>query len=97
MMSAIENPKISIDELNKLEELIKENRAKFEDYSLLDNYLSFLGIDNFILSKLRDNKIDGYEDFIYQRKSFSSSSLNMLVGSVLGVISVLKKHISGKL
>jgi len=95
-MSTIENPKMSVDDLNKLEELIKANKAKSEDYESLDKYLTFLGVSNFFLNKLNENKIDGYADFIYQRKIAPSSTLNMLVGAGLGIISVLKKHISGK-
>ena len=52
--------------------------------------LSFIGTNNFFLGKLNDNKIDGYEDFIIQRKTDPRSVLNMLVGTILGVISVLK-------
>jgi hypothetical protein len=96
MMSEIENPKLSIGQLNELEDLVKNNKAKAEDYEKLDNYLSFLGIDNFILGKLKESRIDSYEDFIFERKN-NNGKLSLLVGSVLGVISTLKKHISGKL
>ncbi|MES2372203.1 MAG: hypothetical protein V4557_06465 [Bacteroidota bacterium] len=97
MMSAVENPKISLQDLNDLEDRIKNNRATSEDYSVLDNYLSFLGVKNYILSTLEKHRINGYEEFIDQRKNYSSSEINMLVGSVLGVISTLKKYITGKL
>lgn len=96
-MSIIENPKISIEELNKLEERIKQNNAGPNDYDLLDSYLSFLGVKNYIITRLREKNINSYEDFIYQRKTSQNSAVNMLVGGILGVVSYLRKHISGKL
>jgi hypothetical protein len=97
MMNTIENPKLSISDLNRLEDLVKNNTAKVEDYELMDNYLTFLGINDFFLTKLKENDIEGYADFIYRRKSGSSSTINLLVGTALGVLSVLRKHILGKL
>lgn len=97
MMSTIENPKMTIEDLNNAEESIKANKAKAEDYERLDKYISFIGApDNFLLNKLKESNVDGYEDFIYQRRVAPSSNLNMLVGTALGVISILKKHVSGK-
>lgn len=97
MMNTIENPNVSIEYLNELEPLIKENKAKPKDYEILDNYLSFLGVENFILNKLKDNRINSYQEFIHLRKTKSDSAINTLVGVVFGVISTLKKYISGKL
>ena len=97
MMGTIENPKISIEDLNNMEKRIKENTATSIDYKKLDDYLSFLGIKNYIITKLHSSKIDDYQDFIYQRTNKNSSELNKLVGSVLGVISYIKNHILGKL
>jgi histidyl-tRNA synthetase len=97
MMSTIENPKYTTEDLNKLEHKIKENKAEVKDYEYLDNYLSFLGIPNFLLNKLREKNIDGYAEFIYERNLNSNKSISLLVGIALGVVSTLRKYIAGKL
>lgn len=94
----IENPKLSIDDLNTIEDKIKKNSAVTTDYEILDNYLSFIGVDNYILNKLREKRINNYNEFINLRKNKNSDGdINMLVGSVLGVISILKDFVAGKL
>jgi hypothetical protein len=96
-MSTIENPQITLLELDKLEDKIKDNSATRDDYIRIDYYIKFLtGVLDFFLNKLKENKIPSYEDFIYQRKKQSSSELNVLVGTALGMISVLKKYVTGK-
>ena len=97
MMSAIENPKMSMADLNKIEDAIKSNHATADTYQSLDNYLSFIGVkENFFLNKLKENNIDDYDDFIRQRTRRPSSPLNVLVGVALGIVSSLKTYISGK-
>jgi hypothetical protein len=97
MMSAIENPKMSMADLNKIEDAIKSNHATADIYQSLDNYLSFIGVkENFFLNKLKENNIDDYDDFIRQRGRRPSSTLNVLVGVALGIVSSLKTYISGK-
>jgi hypothetical protein len=96
MKDIIENPKITNGELNRLEYLIKKNEAKPGDYARIDNYLTFLGRHNYFIGKLNDNRIEDYEDFIFQRKTDPRSVLNKLVGTALGMISVLKDHVAGK-
>ncbi len=96
-MNEIRNPILTISQLNELKDLVKDNKARAEDYEKLDDHLSYLGIDNYIIGKFKESGIDSYEDFIYERKNNTSSRINFLVGSVYGVISTLKKHISGKL
>src|ERR1700733_9243186 len=89
----IENPKISIEELNLAEEKIKNNSATNIDYENLDKYLAFIGFGNYILNKLKEKRVNNYNEFIYLRKNKNvhSGDINMLVGSALGVVSVLKK------
>ncbi len=98
-MATIENPQITMTELNALEELVKENKAQSEDYERLNSYLNFLGFGNYLISRLKQSNINSFEDFIYIRKKGRQplGDTNMIVGSVLGVISFLRKHISGKL
>lgn len=94
----MENPKLSIDDLSTIEDKIKNNSAVTTDYEILDNYLSFNGVDNYILNKLREKRINNYNEFINLRKNKNSDAdINMLVGAVLGVISVLKNFVAGKL
>jgi hypothetical protein len=96
-MSTIENPQITLLELDKLEDKIKDNSASKDDYARIDYYTTFLiGVRDFFLNKLKESRITSYEDFIYQRKKQSSSELNVLVGTALGMISVLKKYVTGK-
>lgn len=97
MIKEVENPHLSIEDLSEMEYAIRQNLADIEVYKALDDYLSFIGVGNYILSALKDNSISGYAQFIDERKKQPRTEINILVGSVLGVVSVLKKYISGKL
>ncbi len=96
MMPTMENPQITLVELDRLEEQIKKNTALPKDYERLDKYLNFLGFENYLISKLRQSNVESFREFISRRKLGNSSNLNVLVGGVLGVLSFLRKYISGK-
>ena len=91
------NPKYTISELNILEDKVRNNSAIPEDYKKLDDYLLFLGMHNrYIQSKLREEFIEDYSDFVYKRrKHLFEHSLSILIGNVLGAIFIIKSHISG--
>ncbi|MFZ6024241.1 MAG: hypothetical protein ACOYVG_07265 [Bacteroidota bacterium] len=97
MIAEIENPQMSLIDLSSIEDKVKDNTATSTEYESLDKYLSFLGVENYILNALNKSLIRSYEEFITQRKNSNNSDINLLVGTVLGVISILKKHITGKL
>ncbi len=97
MMSTVENPKMTLADLAKIEGDIRLNKADGEVYRRLDNYLRFIGnADDYFLNRLREGGILSYEDFINQRTRPSNYQIPYLVGIAMGVVSTIRKYISGK-
>lgn len=97
MMSTIENPKLTLPDLARIEAEIRSNKASADTYRQLDNYLNFVGFaQDYFLNQLRSKGISGYEEFIDQRTRPGDNQLPYLVGMAMGIIATIRKYISGK-
>lgn len=99
-LMTIQNPRLDIESLVSLEHKIKSNNATPDDYETLDYFISNLGVQDYILNKLKKHGIDSYDMYILKRKdsndSISISANGILLGTILGAITVLKDYLSKK-
>lgn len=91
----MENKKLTESGLNSILKAIEENEATIEDYQLLEDTLSTMGINNlFLLNEFRNHNFDTFQDFINYRKRDKklrdSDRESKLLGTIRGVIKFIK-------
>jgi len=95
MEMEMENKKLTESGLNLLLKSIEDNDATTDDYQLLEDTLSTMGINNlFLLNEFRNHNFDTFQDFINYRKrekKFRDSDReSKLLGIIRGVIRFIK-------
>ena len=89
-----ENTKLDSEYLKNLEIRVSMNRASSNEYKQLDDFIeSGTGVYEFILTSLKAQGLDNYQEFIDERKRLSNTSNifeGLIVGRILGAIQVLK-------
>lgn len=93
-----ENKNLTENSLNSLLKSIEENSATINDYQLLEDTLSTMGIKNsYLINEFRNHNFDTFEDFINYRnrdKKFRDSDReSKLLGILRGVIKFIKLKI----
>jgi hypothetical protein len=69
MEMEMENKKLTDNSLNSILKSIEDNVATTNDYQLLEDTLSTMGINNlFLLNAFRNHNFDTFQDFINYRK-----------------------------
>lgn len=100
MMAQIENPQLTIESLGILEKKIELNTAMPEDYKRLDGYLTSIGLKPYVIEVLKEYEFNSYEEYILERKKSyelkERITESTILGTILGIISGLKKYIQGK-
>ena len=90
MAMDIENKKLTKNSLESLLYTIEENTATAVDYQSLDEILSTMGINSFLIEAFKENNFDSFEDFINYRKRdkkfIDSNRVAKLLGVLRGVI-----------
>lgn len=98
MEMEMENKKLTENSLNSLLKSIEENKATPNDYRLLEDTLSTMGIFNMYLTReFKNHSFDTFEDFINYRKIDKkyrdSDKESKLLGILRGVIKFIKLKI----
>ena len=90
MAMDIENKKLTKNSLESLLYTIEENTATAVDYQSLDEILSTMGINSFLIEAFQENHFESFEDFINYRKRdkkfIDSNRVAKLLGVLRGVI-----------
>ncbi len=94
-MTEVENPQLTLERLEILEKRFDSNIATNKDYALIDDYLVAMGVEPYIINKLKDKGIISYDDFLAEKKK-PASERNIIfeaevLGGILGIISALKR------
>jgi hypothetical protein len=92
----IENPTYTLDELIVLEKKVTNNIASIADYNKIDDILNSMGLQNIIKEKMRESGIISYADYLVERK-LNKIDTSTITGTILGVISALKRTLTNKL
>lgn len=95
MEMEMENKKLTESSLNSILKSIEDNVATTDDYQLLEDTLSTMGINNLYLTKeFRNHNFDTFEDFINYRKRdkkyIDSDRESKLLGILRGVVKFIK-------
>lgn len=90
-------PEMSVEQLDVLWDKIYENTALPEEYELLDQFLVFIGNDDFLRKKLFNAGVSDYKDFIRRRKSGYDRNINKATGAAMAVAENFKRYIAGTL
>jgi hypothetical protein len=90
MAMDIENKKLTKNSLESLLYTIEENTATAVDYQSLDEILSTMGINSFLIEAFQENHFESFDDFINYRKRdkkfIDSNRVAKLLGVLRGVI-----------
>ena len=94
-MQIYNNPTFTFGELCLIEQKIKNNIYDVNDLKLLNDCLSGIGVNNFLLEKLCENGIYSFEEFIIRANGNDKgmSIISNFKGNILGVIDILKLKI----
>jgi hypothetical protein len=98
-MTEAQNPKLDLVSLDVIRGKIEKNLAAPEDYQTLDFFISsILGIQDYILNRLKSNGISSYEKFILERKDTPPEKHRLiniiLYGHIIGAISYLTDYLN---
>lgn len=96
-MMAIENPKITINELVSLEKKVEDNSAIIDDYRRLEAIIKSFGLDGVLYNSLKEYNVLSMDDVLRERKKPINYKNPVIEGSIIGVfsgiISVIKSNI----
>ncbi len=88
-MTEQENPKYSQDDLKNLKEDIISNKASLTDYLKFDKYLSSTNLSHIIRTKMQQNNIADYNDYLSKREKGDIKAA-AITGTLTGIIEALQ-------
>ena len=93
---AIDNPDLSLKNLNELESKIISNLATVKDYEELDFLISAIGgNEDYIKNSLIQNGVGEFSEYIIQRSENAEGTkirLAKIYGTILGALEFLKSY-----
>jgi len=88
----VENLTYTVSELTSLESKVEHNVATVSDYIRLENFLASMGLKSPIKVAMDKYGFKNFDDYMINR-TFDKKDTSAVTGTILGVITVLKKHL----
>ncbi|RAJ80024.1 hypothetical protein CLV59_105131 [Chitinophaga dinghuensis] len=94
-MENYNNPTISLEDLNIFEQKVNQGTISQEDLELINKFMTSIGLQNFLLDKLRELNVLSFEEYVLKVTGRDNDSTleARLRGTVLGVISALRTYL----